>query len=194
MGITLKTLHRLLDLSAKGHFPPRGAVLELGSQNLYSVSAEFLIDFIDRMRKAARLDERAPDAAMVASLAAGGKMSRLMELCGSDYRALDLFSDDKVLLFDLNLDNLPAELIGKFDLVTNFGTTEHTFDQVRAFRTVHNAAKPGGVIYHDVPMGGYLHHGYFCYTPRFFRDVAAANAYEILFEHYSISGKRQVRW
>lgn len=52
-------------------------------------------------------------------------------------------------------------------------------------QTIHELTKVGGIIYHDLPMGGYHTHGYFCYNPIFFRDLAAANSYEIVFQRYS---------
>jgi hypothetical protein len=35
-------------------------------------------------------------------------------------------------------------------------------------------------MYHDLPGMGYLHHGYYCYTPLFFEEMAKANDYEIV--------------
>ena len=176
----------------QGVVPAGGAILELGSQNLRGLSGEgaFLRHFIGFVREKAGLPPITIPHSDLVSLCDGGKMSRLMEFCGFEYRALDIFSDDKVLLFDLNLHDLPADLTGAFDLVTNFGTTEHVFDQVRAFRVIHDATKSGGVMYHDVPMGGYFHHGYFNYTPLFFRHLAMANDYDVVFDFYSRSKER----
>lgn len=106
---------------------------------------------------------------------------------GFSYKALDIFDGDEVILFDLNLDTPGPELKGKFNLVTNFGTTEHIINQFASFRTIHELTKQGGIIYHDLPMGGYHTHGYFNYNPLFFQHLANANNYEILFHWYSRS-------
>lgn len=89
------------------------------------------------------------------------------------------------MLFDLNTDSVPEYLCGKFDLVTNFGTSEHVIDQYRTFRTVHDLTTWGGLIYHDLPMGGYFYHGYFSYTPLFFNHLALANGYDVVFQWFS---------
>src|SRR5262245_22979076 len=42
-----------------------------------------------------------------------------------------------------------------FDLVTDFGTGEHIFDQAQVWRTMHALTKPGGYIAFDRPAQGY---------------------------------------
>lgn len=83
---------------------------------------------------------------------------------------------------DLNLP-LPKEL-GVFDLVTDFGTGEHVFDQARVWTSVHYLTKPcGGFIVFDRPTQGYDANGGHCYYNTqmcLFEDIAAANEYEII--------------
>ena len=81
------------------------------------------------------------------------------------------------ILHDLNL---PLPAIGMFDLVTDFGTGEHVFDQAQVWRTVHALTKVGGHIGIIRPEQGYPGHCYYRTDECVFRDVAAANAYEIL--------------
>jgi len=142
MGVGYKNLFRLPWLFEQGFVPARGSVLELGSQNITAAGEEFE-RIVEVLR--GRAGEDGPiDRAAVRAQPDGGKMSRFLELCGTEYHALDIFEDDKVTLFDLNLHDLPEDFHNRFDLVTNFGTTEHVFDQVRCFRTMHDAAKVGG--------------------------------------------------
>ena len=68
-------------------------------------------------------------------------MASLMKLCGVSYLALDIFEAENCMLFDLNTDSVPDHLHGQFDLVTNFGTSEHVLDQYRVFSTVHDLQK-----------------------------------------------------
>jgi hypothetical protein len=187
MGVGYKNLLRLSWLFDHGYVPVRGSVLELGSQNITAAGYEDQFERIVEVLRGRAGQNAVVDRAAVRSLADGGKMSRFLALCGSEYQALDIFEDDKVHLFDLNMHDLPDGLRNHFDLVTNFGTTEHVFDQVRCFRTMHEAAKIGGVLYTDVPMGGYLYHGYFLYTPLFFKHLALANDYEVIFDYYGVS-------
>lgn len=112
-------------------------------------------------------------------------MSKVARSCGMDYIALDIFDYEATILFDLNSDAVPDDMVGQFDLVTNLGTTEHIIGQHNAMRVMHDLAKVGGILYHDLPMGGYFYHGYFSYNPLYFHHIAAANGYEIVFRHFS---------
>jgi SAM-dependent methyltransferase len=77
--------------------------------------------------------------------------------------------------------NLPVvQLFGQFDLVTDFGTGEHIFDQAQVWRTLHDLVKPGGYIAFDRPAQGYDKHCFYLTNECLFRDIAAANGYEVL--------------
>lgn len=80
--------------------------------------------------------------------------------------------------FDLNRKwGRPEE---EFDLVTDFGTAEHIFNQAEVWRTIHRLAKVGGYIAFDKPTQGYPEHGFYNYHETFFRDVAATNGWRVL--------------
>lgn len=184
MGATLKSLRNIASLISAGFIPPRGRILEYGAQNVFCVGHEAeLVDFVGRMRAFNGLDAEV-DPSRIAIMAASGWMADLMTDCGFDYTAIDIFESNKTILFDLNADKVPADLAGQFDLVTNFGTTEHILNQYNCFLTAHEFTKTGGLIYHDLPMGGYFFHGYFSYTPMFFMHLADANEYEIVYRYY----------
>lgn len=76
--------------------------------------------------------------------------------------------------------NKPLTPMGQFDLVTDFGTGEHIFNQAQVWRTVHELVKPSGYIAFDRPVQGYEGHGFYNTHETLFRDIAAANAYEIV--------------
>jgi hypothetical protein len=57
---------------------------------------------------------------------------------------------------------------------------------------MHDAIKIGGVIYHQLPASGYLDHGYYCYTPLFFREMAAANGYEVMDMCVTAAGESRI--
>ena len=128
-------------------------------------------------------------ADQIAKLADRGFASTLFNACGFEYQALDIFDGDAVMLFDLNLHTIPQALAGRFDLVTNFGTTEHVINQYLSMKTMHELTRPEGIIYHDLPMGGYHNHGYFSYNPMLFEHLAQANGYEVVFRWYSLNDK-----
>jgi len=180
MAVTLKNLLRIID---ENLLPPGGSVIELGAQQVHCTE-DAVGQFIRHFTGRDDLNRR-----QRAAFANGGYFGRLLVECGFDYRSLDLINGYNTTLLDLNLHPAPEELRGRFDLVTNFGTTEHLINQLLAMKTVHDLAKPGGAIYHDLPMSGYLRHGYFLYTPVFFGDLAAANGYQIVRQAYSRAEK-----
>ncbi len=180
MGITLK---RLLSLQDIGALPTRGSILDIGSSNLYQASAEELQRFAKRFGQAL---EPASAATIAAGSAYGPGITRnesfvgeLLETLGFRYLAFDIANGYRTQIFDLNDQALPNNLRGSFDTVLNFGTTEHVFNQLNSFRVIHDAVKVGGHIVHQLPAIGYIDHGYFCYTPRFFFDLAGHNEYEL---------------
>ncbi len=107
-------------------------------------------------------------------------LSEIVDLAGIEYNSFDVCPALKTELLDLNFDTLPDKYRNYYDIVTNFGTTEHVFNQWNCFAVMHGATRIGGAMYHVVPAIGYLDHGYYCYTPLFFRDLARANGYEIV--------------
>jgi hypothetical protein len=122
----------------------------------------------------------------------GAWLGDLLVKAGHNYLSFDIFKGYKTQFFDLNQDILPKELINNFDIIFNFGTSEHVIGQYNCFKVIHEATKIGGIIYHDLPFTGYLDHGYFNYNPRFFYDLALANEYQIL-NTYSASRHQHQR-
>lgn len=70
--------------------------------------------------------------------------------------------------------------LGQFDLVTDFGTGEHVFDQAQVFRTIHELVGVGGWFAFDRPCQGYEKHCYWLMNQCVIDDFAGANGYEIL--------------
>jgi SAM-dependent methyltransferase len=87
---------------------------------------------------------------------------------------------------DLNKDLADQGLKKTYDLVTNAGTLEHCFDQMSAFRNVHNLCREGGLFIHVMPCQGSVNHGFYNYHPRFIWELAAANHYSVLSFYFSI--------
>lgn len=71
-------------------------------------------------------------------------------------------------------------MLGQFDLVTDFGTGEHVFNQWQVWKTVHLLTKKGGYIAFDRPTQGYVGHCYYLIDECLIRDVAATNDYDLL--------------
>ena len=113
------------------------------------------------------------------------KVADLFEDSPYRYQSLDLYPGKSIIQADLNIYSVPQEYRGAFDLVANLGSTEHIFDQVNAFRCMHDFVKPGGIFWHAVPSIGYYNHSLYNYHPLFFVFLARANNYKI--ENASLS-------
>jgi len=190
VGTTQKTLSRIMGFVDGGMLPARGAIAELGAQQLHC-DRDDLLGFLRFFET--RLGDNSLSHVGDRELSArcgGGYLGVTLKAVQFRYLALDLFHGVDTRLLDLNLHFLPDELRGVFDLVTNYGTTEHVINQMLAMKTIHDLARPGGLIHHDLPMGGYHLHGYFNYNPGLFQDLAAANNYEIVLQEFSAGDRR----
>lgn len=184
MGIAFAALEQMQE---KGLLRAGCSVLDIGSSNLYSADTQQIIRFLDRY--APRLPGREEFARKLASGSGydpvsggtnGSFVGELLERSGMSYQSIDIAAGYKTLILDLNRAALPDRLRAKFDLVLNFGTTEHILNQFNCFEVMHDAARVGGHIYHCLPAVGYVDHGYVTYTGRCFFDIAGYNEYEIV--------------
>lgn len=161
----------------------KNRVLDIGPQTIYFARPEQVREIIERQGMSAS-DTATIERLVYFSTPRPGErttmLSEITDLANIEYASIDVCPGLKnTHILDLNFDALPDELRGRHDVVFNFGTTEHIFNQWNCFEVIHDALKVDGVVYHQLPASGYLDHGYFCYTPLFFRELAAANAYTI---------------
>lgn len=101
---------------------------------------------------------------------------------GFEHTSFDLNARDGALPIDLS-QPVPDRFHGRFDIVTNSGTSEHVEPldgQYNCFANIHNCLRPGGLMVHIVPeAGSFPGHCPFYYTPDFFQALADLNDYEI---------------
>lgn len=86
-------------------------------------------------------------------------------------------------IFDLNRKGSTLyRMLGKlsFDLVTDFGTGEHVFDQGQFFRTMHLMTAVGGFMLFDRPTQGYEGHCFWRIDESAYPDIARVNGYELI--------------
>jgi hypothetical protein len=55
------------------------------------------------------------------------------------------------------------------------------------FKNAHDLCKEGGVMLHVMPFSPWINHGFYCFNPILFRDLAAANGYRVV---YTVIGHR----
>lgn len=104
-----------------------------------------------------------------------------------NYAAIDIDESPDSIPLDLNYDSIPEESRGKYDLVTNFGTTEHVANQLNAFKVIHELTAVGGVMMHNLPAQGMMNHGIVNYNPKFFWMLSRSNGYKWLYSDYTTS-------
>ena len=100
------------------------------------------------------------------------------ERMGIVHTSIDWNGEDRALKLDLRK---PLNL-GKFDMVTNIGTTEHVDIQEPAWRNIHNSLKVGGIFISTTPYPKeryYIHHGIWYPQVSFFERFASLNDYII---------------
>ncbi|AOG05664.1 hypothetical protein BSY19_631 [Bosea sp. RAC05] len=185
MGIRMDVVHIM---EGYGILGAGRKILDFGSSNLYGATAEQIIAFVKRHNANPRADLESWAARLAAGSGtdAGGTnlngsfFGELIEEAGMGYDAIDIADGYKTTIVDLNSMRLPDHMVGAYDSVINCGTSEHILNQMNTFLAVHVATKAGGLIMHQVPSVGYVDHGYFCYTSRFFFDLAGYNQYEVV--------------
>lgn len=107
----------------------------------------------------------------------GRSYREFYEQHGCRYTSVDLNGTYGALALDLCQ---PLNL-GQFDLVTNFGTSEHVPDQGACWRNVHDACKPGGYVISATPQPGHWpKHGRYYPTEAWYLRLAELNGYRVL--------------
>jgi hypothetical protein len=173
-------------------------ILDIGSQCLLGASPEDLRTFLENHGKTP--DDPATskeiDRLSYFSFPRAGErtsyLSELFDLTNHEYTSYDVCPALKTEIFDLNRQAVPDHYRERFDVVLNFGTTEHIINQFNCFKVAHDALAVGGVAIHQLPSIGWIDHGYFCYHLALFRDLANTNDYEILDSWYTPTGTSEL--
>jgi SAM-dependent methyltransferase len=187
MGTSIPEMFEVLTAGGPSFRPRR--VLDIGTQNVNLCTAEEVIGFVNHFNGVWDPDDLAAYAEVVAAGSAyspdrgginGAWLGDILTRAGMEYVAYDIFGGHRTTVFDLNTECVPIADRATFDVVINCGTTEHVLNQFNCLKVIHDAVRVGGIIYHAIPMTGYLNHGYFTYSPLLFCNLAKANQYEII--------------
>jgi hypothetical protein len=198
MGINRVDLQLILLLTSEGCIRDSARVIELGAQQLARVAIEskdILRELGGRFGAKGELCLPTSGATPVyewneEKLDPAAPMARLMwEWLGFSYAAIDIDDSPGSIPLDLNFDEVPKSQRDNYDLVTNYGTTEHVANQLNAFKIAHDLAAEGGVMIHHLPCQGNLNHGLVNYSPKFFWMLARSNNYRWLYFNYLVSSE-----
>lgn len=166
----------LIDMHRRGILPAPGAVAEIGAQELWVESEPAVLrEFLTQFGSGGAVTDKELHA-----LAQRGPARRLFELAQWSYDCVDTSAAFGAMALDLNFDEIPSHRRGRYDLVTNFGCTEHIANQLNAFKAIHDLAKPGALMVHVVPSQGFFDHGLLNYTGKFFWRLAEFNDYRLI--------------
>lgn len=186
MGMGAGVLPLLMTLKRRGYIPNGSAVIEIGAQQL---DGSFLgaTDDIAAIGRLFGLTSAPPSFAWTGprsdtNVLAGAPLARdFWTWLGLNYASIDIDGSPGSIALDLNYDEVPTELIGRYDMVTNFGTTEHVANQLQSFKIIHDLAAAGALMLHVLPAGGMPTHGLVSYNPKFFWMLGRSNGYKIAF-------------
>jgi hypothetical protein len=174
MGTSAWNLEIIGRLFREKRFALPAAICDIGCAQLGQDSDEIVRAFPSWFGKSVALDD-------IARFGHYSYMGELYKLAGFDYVSLDVQDAPFVRKFDLNVDRVPDDLRGRFDLVLNFGTSEHVMNQYNVFEVIHDLMKPGGLTYSMFLINGFGPHGLLRYSSQFVDALASTNDYEMLF-------------
>lgn len=80
----------------------------------------------------------------------------IFKVTSIQYTSIDICSARYAQLFDINIHSLNKKYYSNFDIVLNFGTTEHILNQYNCFKIMHESLKLGGIMHAQIPGGGGL--------------------------------------
>ena len=194
MGLAAGSIELLIRLRQAGLMPPSGAVVEIGAQQLSNafLRARERLEFLGQLfGVTTKFDLPVPEAKPIGveMLSETAPLARqFWEWLGFQYASIDIDGSPNAIPLDLNYDPLPDWARKKFDVVTNFGTTEHIANQLNAFKIIHDLTAPGGIMIHVVPAQGLVNHGLLKYNPKWFWMLARSNHYRWLDFDYASLG------
>lgn len=198
MGIGSDLFEILTVLKEQGYLAGKRSVIEIGAQQLANsfFDSQAEIDKIGRLFGASALRARGHGPTRNIEKIVHGGLEHLAATApfardfwiwaGFEYASIDIDGSPGSIPLDLNYDSVPDAELGKYQLVTNFGTTEHVANQLNAFEVIHNLTAHGGVMFHQLPMQGMLNHGLVNYNPKFFWMLARSNGYKVV--HFDVTG------
>lgn len=102
-----------------------------------------------------------------------------LQSLGIEHVSVDINGEDGALKMDLSKPSL--DILGEFDVVTNYGTLEHVVDIYYGYKFMHDHCKINGLMLHTSPCkGNWKHHGYHYVDTNVFSVLSKLNNYKIL--------------
>lgn len=114
--------------------------------------------------------------------------SNVLSLDISDYEGCDIVFD---LMDDVAQRPDLKRIVGRFDTILDFGTSEHVFNAPQALVNAWNMLKDGGRYIFDLPVTGWVSHGLYQFSPNYFYSVGKSGYFRLahLFFHHKRGDK-----
>jgi hypothetical protein len=173
MGICILTMDWMVRLKNKGLFSQRTSMFELGPQDLH-ISHPHLKCCIEMLGQQFEFDDFSENG----KYKPYAQKSFYNALGISEYTCSDVADSRSNYYLDLNK---PIKHVEKqYDIITNFGTTEHVFNIGQSFVNIDKLVANDGLVLHVLPAMGDINHGFWNTHPTVYYDVARDNGYEIM--------------
>ncbi|KAA0579306.1 hypothetical protein [Azospirillum sp. Sh1] len=175
MAISALMLHWFARLKRKGVWPAGGSMLELGPQDILTtepVLQSVLNDLFGDEKGREAKESIIQDGTFLPN----AQVALYKSLGASSYVSLDFL--DSRSRYRMNL-NDPVDIAERFDILTNFGTSEHIFNIGMSFRNADFLTKQNGIILFILPTFGHINHGFYNIHPTLYFDFAKMNEYSI---------------
>jgi hypothetical protein len=110
----------------------------------------------------------------------GNSAKKYYESKGVMHTSIDINGKDGALPIDLD-NTVPSNLENKFDIITNYGTTEHINNQYQVFKNIHVMCKQNGIMIHAIPLiKNWPKHCRYYYSILFFQELSNYCNYQII--------------
>ena len=97
-------------------------------------------------------------------------------LCANDFHTLDISNyQGAELIANLNI-NLEDKYKDSYDVVLDAGTIEHLSNTPIALQNIFDLLKNDGIFYFGSPCNNWVNHGFFQFSPTFFKDLDKYNS------------------
>jgi hypothetical protein len=186
MGTSLVDLQAILRPRKAGLLSNRFSIAEIGAQQLTAevlrdphIMAAYAEAFGVSPRSFGAAPSKSQEPGVERQWADAPYTKDFWDWLGCPYVAIDYDKSPHIIPLDLNFDDVPEQHKGKYDLVTNSGTTEHVVNQLQAMKIIHDLPAPGGLMIHTVPTQGNADHAMFNYNPKFFFTLSRSCRYHI---------------
>lgn len=120
------------------------------------------------------------------------------DLLGCPHISIDYHGNNGALKLDFR-QAIPERMVERYDILTNFGFTEHVDNQFMAWKNINDLIKVGGKIICELPGQAKFpgHHECPYYTMEFFQSLSVKCGYEIdalRYQQHTVPLAGQVVW